>query len=105
MGTRRYLYFSISSLTSYSPYSDWIFVLPQTCMLICPNALGLCSVSEATRSKGMGVGIAAPGVAERDELLEKWRTLRERPPPNHISRTLLIQILAFEMQAELVWRI
>ena len=53
----------------------------------------------------MGVGIAAPGVAERDELLEKWRTLRGWPPPNHISRTLLIQILAFEMQAELVWRI
>ena len=49
----------------------------------------------------MGVGIAAPGVAERDELLEKWRTLRGRPPPNHISRTLLIQILAFEMPAKL----
>jgi hypothetical protein len=39
--------------------------------------------------------------AGRDELLEHWRTLIRRPPPKHICRALLIQILAFEIQTEL----
>jgi hypothetical protein len=33
--------------------------------------------------------------AGRDELLEQWRTLIGQPPHKHISRALLIQILAF----------
>ena len=49
----------------------------------------------------MGIDIAALDTAGRDELLEHWRTLIRRPPPKHISRALLIQILAFEIQTEL----
>ena len=68
---------------------------------MCPNALGLCLVSKAIRSKGMGIDIIAMGTAERDKLLEHWQALIGRPPPKHISRALFIQILAFEMRAEL----
>ena len=70
-------------------------------MLVCPNALGLCSVSEAKGSKGMELDIAALDTAGRDELLEHWQSLIRRPPPKHISRSLLIQILAFELQTKL----
>jgi len=38
--------------------------------------------------------------AGRDELLEHWQTLIGRPPPKHISRSLLIQIIAFELQSK-----
>jgi hypothetical protein len=38
--------------------------------------------------------------AGRDELLEHWRSLIGRPPPKHISRALLIQIIAFELQSK-----
>jgi len=62
---------------------------------MCPNALRLCLVSEAIRSKGMGIDIIAMGTAERDKLLEHWQALIRRPPPKHISRALFIQILAF----------
>ena len=44
----------------------------------------------------MGIDIAALDTAGRDELLQHWRSLIEIPPPKHISRSLLIQILAFE---------
>ena len=70
-------------------------------MLVCPKLLGLCSVSEAKGSKGMELDIAGLNTAERDELLEHWRSLIGRPPPKHISRALLIQILAFELQTKL----
>ena len=49
----------------------------------------------------MELDIAGLNTAERDELLEQWRTLIGRPPPKHISRALLIQILAFELQTKL----
>ena len=49
----------------------------------------------------MEIDIAGLDTAGRDELLEHWRTLIRRPPPKHISRALLIQILAFEIQTEL----
>ena len=49
----------------------------------------------------MGIHIAGLYTAGRDELLQHWRTLIRRPPPKHISRALLIQILAFEIQTEL----
>ena len=48
----------------------------------------------------MGIDIAALDTASRDELLEHWRTLIGRPPPKHISRALLIQIIAFELQSK-----
>ena len=70
-------------------------------MLVCPKLLGLCSVSEAIGSKGMELDIAGLETAGRDELLEHWRSLIGRPPPKHISRSLLIQILAFELQTKL----
>jgi hypothetical protein len=70
-------------------------------VLVCPKLLGLCSVSEAKGSKGMELDIAGLNTAERDELLEHWRSLIGRPPPKHISRALLIQILAFELQTKL----
>ena len=41
----------------------------------------------------MGIDIAALDTAGRDELLEHWRSLIGRPPPKHISRSLLIQII------------
>jgi hypothetical protein len=69
--------------------------------VVCPKLLGLCSVSEAKGSKGMELDIAGLNTAERDELLEHWRSLIGRPPPKHISRALLIQILAFELQTKL----
>ena len=69
-------------------------------MLVCPNALGLCSVSEANGSKGMGIDIAGLDTAGRDELLQHWRTLIGRPPPKHTSRALLIQIIAVELQSK-----
>ena len=69
--------------------------------MVCPKLLGLCSVSEAKGSKGMELDIAGLNTAERDELLEHWRSLIGRPPPKHISRALLIQILAFELQTKL----
>jgi len=70
-------------------------------VLVCPKLFGLCSVSEANRSKGMELDIAGLDTAGRDELLEQWRSLIGRPPPKHISRALLIQILAFELQTKL----
>ena len=44
----------------------------------------------------MEIDIAALDTAGRDELLQHWRSLIGIPPPKHISRSLLIQILAFE---------
>ena len=49
----------------------------------------------------MELDIAGLNTAGRDELLEHWRTLIGRPPPKHISRALLIQIIAFELQTKL----
>jgi len=40
-----------------------------------------------------------PGSPTRVDLLEQWRFLISRPPPKHISRRLLIQILAWEQQS------
>ena len=48
----------------------------------------------------MELDIAGLDTAGRDELLEHWRSLIGRPPPKHISRSLLIQILAFELQSK-----
>ena len=48
----------------------------------------------------MELDIAGLDTAGRDELLEHWRSLIGRPPPKHISRALLIQILAFELQSK-----
>ena len=48
----------------------------------------------------MELDIAGLNTAGRDELLEHWRCLIGRPPPKHISRSLLIQILAFELQSK-----
>jgi len=52
----------------------------------------------------MELDIAGLDTAGRDELLEQWRSLIGRPPPKHISRSLLIQILAFELQTKLYGR-
>ena len=49
----------------------------------------------------MELDIAGLDTAGRDELLEHWRSLMGRPPPKHISRGLLIQILAWERQSGL----
>ena len=49
----------------------------------------------------MELDIAGLDTAGRDELLEHWRCLIGRPPPKHISRSLLIQILAWEQQSGL----
>jgi hypothetical protein len=49
----------------------------------------------------MELDIAGLDTAGRDELLEQWRSLIGRPPPKHISRSLLIQILAWEQQSGL----
>ena len=70
-------------------------------MLVCPKLLGLCSVSEAIGSKGMELDIAELDTAGRDELLEHWRSVIGRPPPKHISRSLLIQKIAWEQQTKL----
>ena len=48
----------------------------------------------------MGIDIAALDTVGRDKLLERWRSLIGRPPPKHISRALLIQIIAFELQSK-----
>ena len=52
----------------------------------------------------MELDIAELDTAGRDELLEHWQSLIGRPPPKHISRSLLIQILAFELQTKLYGR-
>jgi hypothetical protein len=65
-----------------------------------PNALGLCSVSEARGDIGMDLDTAALNTTTRDDLLDHWRVLIGRPPPKHISRGLLIQILAWEQQSK-----
>ncbi|MDC1059683.1 DUF2924 domain-containing protein [Planktomarina temperata] len=57
-------------------------------------------MSEVKGSKDLGIDIAALDTAGRDELLEHWRSLIGRPPPKHISRSLLIQIIAFELQSK-----
>ncbi len=49
----------------------------------------------------MELDIAGLETAGRDELLKHWRCLIGRPPPKHISRSLLIQILAWEQQSGL----
>ena len=49
----------------------------------------------------MELDIAGLETTGRDELLEHWRCLIGRPPPKHISRSLLIQILAWEQQSGL----
>ncbi len=48
----------------------------------------------------MEFDIATLEKATRVDLLEHWRFLINRPPPKHISRSLLIQILAFEQQSK-----
>jgi len=58
-------------------------------------------VCKAIWSKGIEIDITALCSAERDELVQHWRSLIGRPPPKHISRGLLIQILAFEIQTDL----
>ena len=47
----------------------------------------------------MEFDIATLEKATRVDLLEHWRFLINRPPPKHISRSLLIQILAWEQQS------
>ena len=47
----------------------------------------------------MGLDITGLETAGRQDLLEHWRFLINRPPPKHISRSLLIQILAWEQQS------
>ncbi len=47
----------------------------------------------------MEFNIATLEKATRVDLLEQWRFLISRPPPKHISRRLLIQILAWEQQS------
>ena len=69
-------------------------------MVTRPNALGLCSVSEARGDMGMELDTAALNTTTRGDLLDHWRVLIGRPPPKHISRGLLIQILAWEQQAK-----
>ena len=49
----------------------------------------------------MEFNIATLEKATRVDLLEQWRFLISRPPPKHISRRLLIQILAWEQQSGL----
>ena len=70
-------------------------------MFVCPKLLGLCSVNEANGSKGMELNITGLETAGQDELLEQWRSVIGRPPPKHISRILLIQILVWEQQSGL----
>ena len=48
----------------------------------------------------MGLDITGLETAGRQDLLEHWRSVIGRPPPKHISRSLLIQILAFELQSK-----
>ena len=48
----------------------------------------------------MGIYIAGLDTAGRDELLEHWQSLIGRPPPKHISRSLLIRMIAFELQSK-----
>ena len=48
----------------------------------------------------MDLDTAALNTTTRDDLLDHWRVLIGRPPPKHISRGLLIQILAWEQQAK-----
>jgi hypothetical protein len=38
--------------------------------------------------------------ASRDDLIDRWRVTIGRPAPKHISRSLLISIIAFEHQAQ-----
>ena len=55
---------------------------------------------KAIWSKGIEIDITALCSAERDELVQHWRSLIGRPPPKHTSRALLIQIIAFELQSK-----
>jgi hypothetical protein len=48
----------------------------------------------------MELDTAALNTTTRDELLDHWRVLIGKPPPKHISRGLLIQILAWEQQSK-----
>ena len=48
----------------------------------------------------MDLDTAALNTTTRDDLLDHWRVLIGTPPPKHISRGLLIQILAWEQQAK-----
>ena len=48
----------------------------------------------------MELDTAALNTTTRDELLDHWRVLISTPPPKHISRGLLIQILAWEQQSK-----
>tara|TARA_B110000977_G_C10660232_1_gene331556 strand:+ start:144 stop:545 length:402 start_codon:yes stop_codon:yes gene_type:complete len=49
---------------------------------------------------GMELDTAALNTTTRGDLLDHWRVLIGRPPPKHISRGLLIQILAWEQQSK-----
>ena len=49
----------------------------------------------------MELNITGLETAGHDELLEQWRSVIGRPPPKHISRSLLIQILVWEQQSGL----
>ena len=48
----------------------------------------------------MELETATLNTASRDDLLDHWRVLIGKPPPKHISRGLLIQILAWEQQSK-----
>ena len=59
----------------------WTFSLPQACVLVCPNSVGLCSVREIGTEQGMRLGLDELAAASREALMAEWREVVGRSPP------------------------
>lgn len=53
-----------------------------------------------TDASGLASALASLPTLDREELLERWRTLYGKPAPSHISRPILVRAIAYRMQEQ-----
>jgi len=56
--------------------------------------------SRRADASGLASTLASLPTLDRDELLERWRTLYGKPAPPHISRPILVRAIAYRMQEQ-----
>ncbi|MBT7426965.1 MAG: DUF2924 domain-containing protein, partial [Betaproteobacteria bacterium] len=65
---------------------------------MCPNSVGLCSVQMIGTEWSMRLDLDGLAAASREALMSEWRAVVGRPPPKHMSRPLMVQILSHAYQ-------
>lgn len=56
--------------------------------------------SQKLDASGLASALASLPTLDREELLERWRTLYGKPAPSHISRSILVRAIAYRMQEQ-----